>query len=57
MKRYRIHVVEKHFDFIWVEAENKEEAEEKAKEHKIHHFESAYSYDWTGETEEIEQKE
>lgn len=50
--RYRIKVVEKHSDYVWVEASSSSEAEEKAHELAQCEFESLYSAEFTGETEE-----
>lgn len=53
MKKFRVKVVEKHSDFVWVEAENGTEAEDKALELADCNYECWYSSEATGETEEI----
>ena len=53
MKKFRIKVVEKHSDFVWVEAETAEEAEDKAHNFAECEYESLYSAEATGETLEI----
>ena len=53
--RYRVKVVEKHSDYVWVEAGSAEEAEDRAHEYAECNYESLYSCEATGETEgEIE---
>ena len=52
-KRYRVEVVEKHVDYVWVEAESEEEAEDKAPAEAHCEFMCTYSAEATGETEEI----
>ena len=49
---YRVKVVEKHSDFVWVEADSKEEAEDKAIAEAHCEFESVLSSEATGETED-----
>jgi hypothetical protein len=53
MKRFRVKVVEKHSDYVWVDAVTAEEAEDKAHELAECEYESLYSAEATGETEEI----
>ena len=53
MKKFRVKVVEKHSDFVWVEAETAEDAEDRAHEFAQCEYESLYSAEATGETEEI----
>ena len=53
-KRYRVKVVEKHSDFVWIEAESAAEAEDGAVLHAACEYESLYSSEATGETEELE---
>lgn len=51
---YRVKVVEKHCDFVWVEAGSAEEAEDRAVEFAECEYESLYSSEATGESEVIE---
>jgi hypothetical protein len=53
MKKFRVKVVEKHSDFVWVEAETAEDAESEAHKFAECNYESLYSAEATGETEEI----
>lgn len=43
MKAYKVEVVEKHADYVWVVAETEEEAEDKAVKLADCHFECTYS--------------
>ena len=50
--KYRVKVVEKHSDYVWVEADSKEEAEDKAVAESMCEYELCYSSECTGETED-----
>ncbi len=50
--KYRIKVTEKHVDHVWIEADSKSEAEDKAPSEAYCLFECVYDAEWTGETEE-----
>jgi len=52
-KKFRVKVVEHHSDFVWVEAETLEEAEDKAHEFAQCEYECLYSAKATGETVEV----
>jgi hypothetical protein len=49
--KYRVKVVEKHSDYVWVEADSAKEAEDKAVEHSECEYELLYSSEATGETD------
>ena len=53
MRRYRVEVTERHVEYVWVDAESEEEAEDKAVEFAECEFMCTYSSEATGETEEI----
>ena len=50
--KYRIEVIERHVDMLWVEADNYREAEKKAYELSKCEFFGDYTTDFTGETED-----
>ncbi len=50
--KHRVKVTEKHSDYVWVEADSKSEAEDKAVEFAQCQFECVYSSEATGETED-----
>ncbi len=50
--KYRVRVVELHTDYVWVEAGSAQEAEDKAHEEAQCEYETIYSSEATGETED-----
>ena len=50
--RYKVKVTEKHSGYVWVEADSESEAEDKAGSTVEVHFETVYSSEVTGETED-----
>jgi len=57
-KKYRVRVVERHADYVWVEAESESQAEDLAPSFSFCEFECVYSSEATGEIEEtIEENE
>ena len=53
LKRYRVKVVEKHCDYVWVVAESASEAEDLAQDYAACQYELLYSAEATGETEAL----
>jgi hypothetical protein len=49
--KYRVKVVEKHCDYVWVEAESASEAEDLAPKYAECEYELLYSCEATGEYE------
>ena len=49
MPNYRVKVTEVHSDFVWVEADSKEEAEELAPAHAVCEYESTYDCELVAE--------
>lgn len=50
--KYRVKVAEKHSDYVWVKADSKEEAQDKAVSEANCQFECVYDSEATGETED-----
>lgn len=50
--KYRVKVIERHSDYVWVEADSPDEAEDKAVELAECEFEALVDSKATGETEE-----
>jgi len=50
--KYRVKVVEIHTDYVWVEADSAQEAEQKAHEEAQCEYETLYSSEVTGEMED-----
>ena len=51
MKEYRVKVIEKHSDYVWVKADSAEEAKDKAPEHAECEYEVLYDCEVVEENE------